>query len=858
MKRKPILAFVVFALAAMNAFADFDYRPGNTSTPYDWKLSSLWYSNAAGSWSCANSLPTKNDNTWVSYSQMRASPLYINSGTAAEVKLFRLSNSSSTYSNPVMLTINGGSLVVYEEAQLGQKSAATLTIQNGGAFTGKKDTYIGFNNNGTGYTDFDAKVIVADANSSFTVSETSLFMGNQRAGLSLLENHGSVNISGNVYLGYYPDGRTLGEIISVIDNYGTMTQSATYRYYIGGTSGQTGVVTNHVGAAINGAYAFCVGSGSNTVGRLVNEGTMSVTRLGVGGHAYYGHAMNSNPDAYAEGWVENSGSINIGGIFRVGWQTNSVGHVENTGDIAGSNEFIMGYFPGSKGYFRHSAGTLTFNSANNSIMVGYQGHGYLELAGNTETVWDKTALHIASMANNSAGWHSSGELVMTNSASLSRGGKSVQAAVNQYTTARIALYDEASLVDVDTLRLGNVKTDNLFEVYDNAVVSITNLLVLNVGNTSDNVEGTTTMKLSGNARVSGFRNAYIGSNTYNRAVLEIADNAFFGLHDNAMNSDSEIYQENIKVAFGSGRNGNGTIRLRGGTIGLGNRGGLYLGDVTNDRKAGCPARLVGYGCVTNQATSGTIWSRLHLRSGSITADGEGEARDLDLRTFARVSGCLNGESADGRNYLNLSGTNGWYAINKGRLLYPARDSGSDTVKPRFVGDYARLDPDTLPKYVNSMRIILKDADGDELPMSQSRYPFVELYAPDRTDIPAGLVEDGEKSRRLGVWRGCMATSYANTARRSFTTAETTIRYDQWRLFGLKNGQGTYPAGLEVRLYRYDAAAGKWKRVARYPADEAEENGYRIGGDLEQADGVYNLGWFAVVAECAKGTAISIR
>ena len=62
----------------------------------------------------------------------------------------------------------------------------------------------------------------------------------------------------------------------------------------------------------------------------------------------------------------------------------------------------------------------------------------------------------------------------------------------------------------------------------------------------------------------------------------------------------------------------------------------------------------------------------------------------------------------------------------------------------------------------------------------------------------------------------------------------------------------------MRLYRYDAAAGKWKRVTRYAADAADDNGYRIGGNLEQAEGKYNLGWFAVVAECSKGTAICIR
>ena len=852
MKIKSTFGVLAALMAVLTVSAvTFECKPKDGHpTPYDWSDATLWspYN---------GNLPSSDDNTWMTSTKTKDNPLYIHSGTAATTKDFYFSNSANRQ-DPQLLVIDGGSLDVTGTSYLGHKNPAVLTIKNGGSFTAENRCYIGVYNGGNGSKTFDAKVVIADADSSFTVKDAHLSMGNQTGGLALLENHGSVIFTGTeqhryIYLGDSPSHKEPGTIISLIDNYGTLTATMDHHlFYLGGTSGQTGIITNHVGAVIDKAYALCVGSASNSVGRLVNEGTINVYRFGVGGNTYYPATANTDPDAYAEGWVTNSGTIDVAGIIRVGWQTNCVGRLYNTGNIFGGYELVLGYYPGSRGYMRHSAGTLNITNMEHLVLVGYQGDGYLELADNSKTVLDKIGMAIAFTAT------SHGELVITNSASLSRGGLDITAGTVKNSTARIALYDDAVLSDVGMLRFGNVKTVNTFEVYDNATVSVTNLLVLDAGSASSDVEGTTTMRLSGNARVCGFRNAYIGSNTYNRAFLEIADNAFFGLHDNAMNDDKDFYQENIKVAFGAGRNGNGTIRLRGGTIGLGIRGGLYLGDVTNDRKAGCPARLVGYGCVTNQASSGFIWSRLHLRSGSITADGEGEARDLDLRTFARVSGCFNGESADGRNYLNLSGTNGWYAINKGRLLYPARDSGSDTVKPRFVGDYARLDADTLPKYVNSMRIILRDADGDELPMTQSRYPFVELYAPDRTDIPAGLVEDGEKSRRLGVWRGCMATSYANTARRSFTTAETTIRYDQWRLFGLKNGQGTYPAGLEVRLYRYDAATGKWKRVTRYPADEAEENGYRIGGDLEQTDGVYNLGWFAVVAECAKGTAISIR
>ncbi|MBR2837186.1 MAG: hypothetical protein IKE55_00210, partial [Kiritimatiellae bacterium] len=236
------------------------------------------------------------------------------------------------------------------------------------------------------------------------------------------------------------------------------------------------------------------------------------------------------------------------------------------------------------------------------------------------------------------------------------------------------------------------------------------------------------------------------------------------------------------------------------------------------------------------------WSRLDLRGGSVTADGEGEERDLDFGTFARLGGSI----GDGRTKLNSSGTNGWYAINKGRLIYPNRDA--ELV--RFVGDYARLNYDVAPKFVNSMRILLKDSNDAEI--TTHRKFTVELYAPDRTDIPAGLVVDDAKNRRLGVWRGNCGGKTS-----SFAAADTTIRYDQWRLAELMDTQGDAPCSFEIALYQYDGA--RWKRIASYPAAEAAAKNYRISGTLAKTSvASHNLGWFAVVAREVKGTIIYIR
>lgn len=754
MEKRTMLALA--ALAAANAFAAaFDFKPADTADSFNWNTPSLWY---VGS-TVQNRLPTSADDTWITSKYLRNVPFYIDSATSAATKKLCLANSaSSTY--PMILMIDGGSLTTYGDALIGQKSPGNLIIQNGGAFVAKSVLYIGLKNTSTAAGSqhvFDAKVFVADSASSLTAA-THIYMGDQIGGTSLLDNKGTVSITGQLRLGVcVTEGINRGDIVSV---------------------------------------------------------------------------------------VTNSGTISVANAMRIGFRTNTVGRVVNTGDITVGGEFNLGHNLYSYGSLRHAAGTLSLAGP---VYVGLSGDGYLELAGDTKTAFPDRVFAIAQNNwKNDGSVRSRGEFVITNSASLSRGGESLTAGVYKYATARIALYDDAKLSDISTFTFGNVKTDNSFEVYDNAVVSNVNLLVLNAGSTSSDIEGTTTMKLSGNAKVCDIRNAYIGSNSYNRVELEIADNAWFGLPDDAWTTNI------INVARDSDKSGDATIRMRGGMIGLGIRGGLVLGSPADNTNVRCTSRIIGYGCVTNQGDrSKTVWSRFDIRGGSVTADGEGVERDLDLSTFARVSGSV----GDGRTYLNVSGTNGWYAINKGRLIYPNMDGEL----LRFVGEYSRLTDEYQPKFVNAMKIILKDSTGVELPDEKAyhRRFNVAMYAPDRTDIPAGLVEDDAKNRRLGIWKG----NVTGNASGKFATAYATIRYDQWRLGELTAGAGNDPAGLEVRLYKHDGTAGgRWKKVSSYSAADAATNGYRISGDIsnEVSGNKHNIAWFAVVAKEIHGSVLIVR
>ncbi len=747
MEKKTMFALAAL-VAVMNAAADFEFKPSATANSFNWNTPSLWY---VGS-TVQNSLPTSADNTWITSKYLRNVPIYIDSDTAAATKIFKFAN-SATNPDPMILVVDGGSLTTHGVAYIGNKSPGVLTLQNGGAFDAKSTTYIGYLNDSTASGSvraFDAKVIVADAGSTFT-SASHVYMGHQIGGTSLLDNKGAVNIAQRLYLGICTNATiTTGDVVAVITN---------------------------------------------------------------------------------------SGTLSVGDITYIGYQTNNVGRVENTGNLTLDSQCQIARFDHSEGYLRHSAGNLSIAGP---VYVGYSGSGYLELAGNTETVFPGSVFVLA-QNNWNTSTRSRGELVITNSASLSREGNSLTAATYNNAVARIALYDNAKLGDLSLLSLGNIKTDNSFEVYDNAVVSNVGVFVLNVGSASSGVTGTTRMKLSGNAKVCDLTNAYIGSNAYNRVELEIADNAWFGLRDDAWATNL------INVARDSYKSGDATIRLRGGRIGLGIRGGLVLGSTDNNSNVQCTSRLVGYGCVTNQGDrSKTVWSRIDIRAGSATADGEGVARDLDLSTFARISG----STGDGRGYLNVSGTNGWYAINKGRLIYPNMDG--ELI--RFVGEYSRLADEYKPKLVNAMKIILKDVNESEV--TEHRRFNVAMYAPDRTDIPAGLVEDDAKDRRLGIWKG----NVTGNAKGKFATAEATIRYDQWRLGELKDGVGNYPAGLEVILYKHDGSVGgRWQKVAAYPAADAATNEFRICGDIASVvSGSHNLSWFAVVAKFSRGTCLIVR
>ena len=216
----------------------------------------------------------------------------------------------------------------------------------------------------------------------------------------------------------------------------------------------------------------------------------------------------------------------------------------------------------------------------------------------------------------------------------------------------------------------------------------------------------------------------------------------------------------------------------------------------------------------------------------------GLVRDLDFGRF----GSLQYVTTDA----NPSGTNGWFAVNKGRLKLPRSLPNRSGYK--CVGDCYTAKVDlggTSRRLANTFNY---EFTGAEL----NHFVFSELYATDRDDIPAGL---GGRSadKVLAVWRIGYFSDGPEidepTHPVSFTSAKLKFKFSPEGVDGL---HGVY-------VYRHDGTAnGKWMRTgARAEPNKAMP--IAATGNFEPSSENWNLGWFAIVGRTAPfGTFVNIR
>ena len=262
---------------------------------------------------------------------------------------------------------------------------------------------------------------------------------------------------------------------------------------------------------------------------------------------------------------------------------------------------------------------------------------------------------------------------------------------------------------------------------------------------------------------------------------------------------------------------NGSLAMRGGTIRLQRTHG-YPTNLVVHQDADASGFIRGWGRFT---VSDTTKSIRMIHNGVITADGEGVERDLDFNLIDVVN-----------HDPKTGGASGWYAVNKGRVLFPRTRQAFAPGETACWGD---LSSKPAPELVNSAALSFT------APVTCAiRGGFC---APDRRDIPA--FSTPAHLRPLGVW--CIGASSDTVAWRkaAFAGVSLTFRFDNAQL---------KPTDSRVRLYRHDGKA--WLKVG-----ECEPQGARwISTDAPLAEatgGDYNIGWFAVMAVEQKGTVISV-
>ena len=536
-------------------------------------------------------------------------------------------------------------------------------------------------------------------------------------------------------------------------------------------------------------------------GRLLfpteDDGESNISELTVGGQSSTAGAS----------FVTNRGEMIVWDLFVGG---NGEGRVDTWGSLTVTRKLTLGRNVGSKGVLHlHEGGTLNKKYVQSkSVILGYFGEGTLILD-------DDLALQgndYLTIGNMEGGV---GHLVMGEAAKLT-GQNAVYLANGVAATGTVEMTGASCIQGLHRFRVGR----------------------------GESAEGRVTLRDT--AKLDGLRDFIVGELSGARGIVDLGGESaltnlqsrsvILGYADGSSGelilSDNAFIHSITNLYVGKIAGSRGLLNLRGGNINMPGGGGgvwsLYVGTDGNTSQG----TVRGWGAFTRPAQV------LRMTAyGRIVADGEGEMRDLDFGWF-RTVGTSSGSTP------NLCGTNGWYAVNKGRVRYPHQQN-NNAASYRISGDYPNRSAPTL---VNSFAF---DLTG----RTNNHYLHADLYAADRDDIPSGLDRTllGKENRVQGVLRaGYFKSSDSENAtaanRSDFTSGTISWRYD--------------PTGLDadwkVNVYHHDGtSAGSWQRVYRGAYDSAQTVLTTAAFECSQDD--WNLGWFAVVAtKGSRGTMVMFR
>lgn len=219
-------------------------------------------------------------------------------------------------------------------------------------------------------------------------------------------------------------------------------------------------------------------------------------------------------------------------------------------------------------------------------------------------------------------------------------------------------------------------------------------------------------------------------------------------------------------------------------------------------------------------------ARMALGAGQIIGDGYGEERTLDMNSVVSVTNLF--ANAD-------NGTNGWYVVNKGAVLFPRVWFSTDSVS-RCIGTWTRNE---APDLVNSVGFTLNNISNSG---TAGHYVRGGLYAADRSDVHADVLPKGGEV--VGIWKlGLFSQLLSLSEKKNFGSVGLTFRYDHTKV----------ERGDRLKLYRWNGSA--WTRVA---AAKATDNPRISCSGLAPVSGeTYNVGTFALMSRKPTGLSIIV-
>lgn len=270
--------------------------------------------------------------------------------------------------------------------------------------------------------------------------------------------------------------------------------------------------------------------------------------------------------------------------------------------------------------------------------------------------------------------------------------------------------------------------------------------------------------------------------------------------------------------------GHGEYVLKGGAIkftdGNYSSQNLLLGrTATNPDLPDTWGILRGYGDVLPGGVNHDVTNvRMAIGVGKVIADGEGEERTLSLNAVVNVTNTVP---------TGVDGTSGWYARNKGGVLFPRTWYGSGTTFTRSFGDapYA-----TQPGLVNSLTFTIRQ------PSQGANYFRGGVYATDRSDLYLDALPPNDGI--VGCWKLGVFDGLTGTGKRTFTDVSLTFRYDAVKA----------PTKRRFSLWRHNGTS--WARVGRAVRQDGEIPRISTASALTPATGTFNVGTFAVTADKA--------